>query len=558
MSLKFMILIIISIIFLFQNCSKVDLESLPSIQSASLAKPEGSICAPEGVSFTAPMRFVFIIDMSMSNIGTLKTTTIDNVTTYSLDTSDGPSDIKGERFSQVRSFIEKCGNSSDSKYAIIGFSESAMLENNQSCFNEFEDKSNAIKSIDSLKGKQLHDLGITRREKQNPYYLQGQTFYSAGLSCAKNKIFSELSQLTQDKPIYKIFFITDGMTTDSAANQNYKQTLNEIKSQATTKAAGISFFPVFYTSAGAKNQGEQVVSAQALMDQMAQEVDPSQKTILLSDIASSEVNLCQYIKPSIPVKYELYQSYAVNVSSLMKKNIHYGDSDADGLSDEDELRSGFNPTNSHSGIFHDSLCARLGLNLAQCNEHNDNLVCDKQKVNFFGLTECDEQLSMKIFGKKMSDLDSDKDSIPDWLELIRSMNPLKVDTFDIPFNDGLFNFQKISKGIDVLSNVKIYPVNTESTIDVRLSENSASCENEVKRYDYQFHRIPFSDNLSYVDSNPNLNLTHKENENIVLFFSYWKAIGGVSLPTKIYLQKIIVQKNQPNYQIDNYRYLGEL
>lgn len=550
-------LLFLVVLFFFQNCSRVNLEPLPLETAMSSAKPESFSCAPEGTSFTAPMRFVFIVDMSMSNVGTLKTVTNDGKTTYSLDTSDGPSDLQGHRFTQVRNFIANCGSLANSKYAVIGFSETTLLENNQSCFSEFENKENAIKSIDALKGRQTHDLSISSREQQNPYYLQGQTYYSAGLNCAKNKITSELAQLLQEKPIYKVFFITDGMTTDLAANKNYKQILNELKSQTATKAGGMSFFPVFYTSPGAKNQGQQLASAQSLMDEIAHEVDPNQKTILLTDITSKKDSLCQYIQPSVPVNYELNQFYAINISAVMKKNVFLVDTDGDGFSDADEMRLGYNPAKSHSGVFHDALCLRLGLSLAECDQQKNDLICEREPFNFFGLSPCDEQISIKLFGKKISSVDSDKDAVPDWLELVRNMNPLRVDTFESPFADGLYNFIKLSKGLDILSNFKLYPVEDRNILDFRLFESPQSCSGSTKRYDYQIGNIPFVDTLAYEDENKNLDLSHAENENVLLVFSYWKSMGGIDLPTKMYVQKIRVNKNKSDYELDDYKYIGE-
>lgn len=541
---------------LFQNCSNVKIEGIQNVTYSSLLTPEEEACAPNGASFTTPMRFVFVVDMSMSNIGSLVTLTNDNVTTYSLNTSDGPSDISGERFNKIKKFIEKCGGQNNSKYAIIGFSETAMLENNQSCTNDFEDKNNAIKSIDALKGRQQHDLAIGSRTGQNPFYLQGQTYYSVGLNCAKNKILNDLVQLKDEKPVYKLFFITDGLSTDSTANQDYKPVLLDILNQSSTKAGGVSLFPVFYTGTGAKNQGSQMTKAMSLLDSMAQVIDENQSTILLNEIGN-DTNLCDYIKPSIFVHYEAQRMFAVNVTSVMKKNKLFSDSDADGISDDDEAVMGWNPQNSRTSLIQDSLCNRYSKDYLECDEVAKTLPCSEGGVGLIGLNSCDEQFSKYVFGKAISSLDTDSDYLPDWVELIRNTNPVRSDALETPLNDEYPNFKKIALGIDIYNNQLIDLVPENQIMDFSFQESTDLCQEGMKKYKLNFKNIPLVKVKELNDSNKNFDLSHAIDENVIVIFSYWKASGGINLPTKVYAQILKLKINSNAYTTNEMTYVGE-
>lgn len=561
MKLKLIFVIIISSIsfVVFQNCSKVDIEKIDEpIVVINSTKPSHTLCAPTGSSYSTPVRFIFIIDMSMSNVGTLVADSENYKTNYYIDKTDGPSDIKGDRFLQVRKFLSDCGGSTNAKYSIMGFSKDTIMVNDNSCVSAFESQDKALKSIDALKGLQDHDLAIPSGINQNPYFLQGETYYNTGLQCLKSKITEEINLLTNEKPIYHVFFITDGLTTDKSENQNYKQILSELQILTSTSASGFNFYPVYYTSPGAKNQGTQQTQSLTLLDEMAKAVNPSQKSLLLSNISQVNNQFCQLIKPEIKVNYELKKLYAVNINSITKEQHLLPDSDADGISDTEENSLGWNSLDQRSTSINDSLCFKLGKSKETCLLQKSKIKCDPSLFSL-GFDDCDLKLSSKIYGSQLNGFDTDKDLIPDFIELIKGTNPSRADSSDSAFGDSIDNISKIEQGLDVNSNANEYSLLEKQKMNIEFIEDHASCGDTIKGYQYTVHSMPLQKISAFTDKSTGVyNFSHEENENIVLLISYWQPMGGLSLPEKIYTQQIRVGIDKADFKISDLNFLGEL
>jgi hypothetical protein len=549
---------IISIIMVFQNCSDVKLEKLQKVTQQSLSKPNSTICAPIGSSFTSPMRFVFIIDMSMSNVGSLNVSTFDYVSTYNINEKDGPSDLNGERFNQVSKFISECGGSTNSSYSVMGFSRDNFFSKSNSCLSPFESQQEALASVQALKEMQFHDLNISSRERTNPYYLQGETYYSSGLNCLKIKINEDLNLLVDDKPVYNVFFITDGMATDPTENQNYGQILSDLSVSTSEKAGGINFYPVYYTSGGAKNQGEQKTEAIQLLDQLAAVIDKDQKTTFLGDISTQENELCKKLSKKSQVQFKLKTLYGVNLNLMLKNNEVKVDSDSDGLPDDLEIQLGWKIDNSHSTGVLDILCYKSLNDKELCKEEVSTLQCDSE-VGRLGLTDCDLKFAANVYGKPLDGVDTDKDGIIDLIEILRGMNPNRIDTYENPSGDGVINIKKIFEGLDIFSSLISYPIGNNKKLGLQFEESLDKCSDNRSSYSFELTDIPMVNTVSFPKSSltENLNFTHLKNENIVLLISHWQTEGGLNLPEKIFYQKVKVNLKNSIFNIFDSELVGE-
>lgn len=561
--MKWLIVLLIIVSALsYQNCSDVRIKPVEVVSLAAV-KPSSSLCAPQGFSFGAPMRIIFILDMSMSNIGILHADRVDNRTTYWVDEKDGPTDLAGHRFDQVKKFIENCGGGSNITYSIMGFADGTLFANNNSCLSRFETEKEALVTINAMKSLQQHDLGISSQENTNPYYLGGQTFYHDALGCLKQKVI-ENSMLDTEKPIYNVFFITDGQTTDPLDKQNYGATLKDIQLSLVDSATAFNFYPIFYTSPGAKNESQKA-TAMAMLDNMAKEVNADVKTSILSDLGTSESQFCQFVKPQAYVSYSLKNLYAVNLTALAERDSISSDTDMDGLSDAKESEMGFDPLSQRSGRYLDALCFRAKKSQTECDSISANLTCNKDLSAGLGLSGCDLMFGASLFGAPLTGIDSDSDFIPDYLEIVRSLHPGRSDAQDNPMVDGVSNFEKIIRGLDINSSQTLFPIEDEKTIKIDYQENTSGCGSDLQArrlYDYFIDRLPLVETKNYVDDlSSGLSLSHKENENVILVFSYWQADGGVAAPNKIYGQKILINhraESPADWQVAPAVYLGEL
>jgi len=551
----------------FQNCSDVKVSERASIPPPPapvrpLAKPEGSLCAPQGVVFGAPVRIVIILDMSASNVGSVtEESDSSNFSTWTLDTFDGPTDLAGARFEQVKNFITNCGSNTNVKYSVIGFSNYYQFVRGQSCVSPFESQEDAVRTVDAFKAQQAADVQRYRGRGQYPFSVGTETNYIPALNCLEQKIGEDITLLEDERPSYQTFFLTDGQPTDSDPNllSTLSNKLNAINMKAMSDASGFHFQGIYYTSAGAKNGGAQQAQALANLTAMTRVTEgPTSSAISITDLSATQQQLCSQIQPSSRVDYKLKSIYAINISSLMRKNVIEADSDMDGVSDKEEAALGWAPDNYRSTGAIDGLCYWSSKNKTQCAAAVAALTCNKNLFNF-GLSECDKALANKLYGRPLINSDVDRDAVPNFIEIIRGTSLARSDMLDNPTADGINNYLKISKGMDVMASTVSWPIGTEYLMDFKFEVEPNVCGPGLDQINYQLDHIPFAENtLKYVDpsNDVSVNFSHEANENIVLVFSVWQSSGGITLPNRLYVQKWIVPK-AADAKMNEVKFLGE-
>lgn len=543
-------LLFASTLLCFQNCGEVSISAkINAAENPSIlqnpSKPSANICSPEGATFGSPIRVAIVLDMSFSNVGTMisdgnSPTNWSKDTTYATDTT-------GQRISQIRDFIDQCGSSRHVSYSVIGFGTGALFSPTNSCLSPFESQANALVSMDFFKGMQDHDIKTSVGVGPSPFLLQGGTSYDSALRCLDQKINEDMSKnIAIEKPSYYTMMLTDGRPEENSSSNittaQYLQSLTNIKLAVNQNATSLHFFPIYYGAS------EQAATAKATLDQLAHVVDPMQKTLELSgnNLAQIKNHLCQQIKPQSIVQYELKTIYAVNMNALMRKNILFADTDADGLTDDEEISrggmgAGFDPQDSHSSGILDSLCAIRGLDKASCAKLI-NSSCTGQPAAL-GFRGCDLAAASTVFGLKLTGVDSEGDLIPDFLEILRSTSPARADALETPLSDGKTNFEKITAGLDIESSLSSNPVRESDLVKVTYSEELAgSCGSGKTNYLYELEQIPLLAVPAYTDKSPSgpVDFSHGRDENVVLVFSIWQASGGLTMPDRLYVQKILI------------------
>ncbi|MFZ3231874.1 MAG: hypothetical protein WA160_16830 [Pseudobdellovibrio sp.] len=263
--------------------------------------------------------------------------------------------------------------------------------------------------------------------------------------------------------------------------------------------------------------------------------------------------------------YTMTSFYVTNVNSVNRLGGLEPDTDADGISDSEELKYDFNPANrrSRSNLL-DSICLQAaGSN--QCQ----NLIpsCNSSEYKM-GLSDCD----LKVLGLNSvvasSDpgIDTDGDNIPDFIEVLRGTNPKIADSLSDPDNDGILNTEEISMGSD--------PVHYESEVpaDIRIYANM-NRNNKVdplkpcsgERWSLKVDRIPFMKVPAFTDSaikiSPDaINFSHKINENVVIVWIKLVPKAGFSGLPKMYFKtlKINAIENIFSLTMDDFKLMGEV
>ncbi|MCB0422981.1 MAG: VWA domain-containing protein [Bdellovibrionales bacterium] len=402
-----MILFVFSFLFfIFQNCSDVSIAPIEQPQVVAKSTTSGSFCSTPPQLDGDILNVIFVLDMSGSNI-------------------EYPTDLPGKRFDVIENFVDMdCANkNAGNKFAIIGFSDKTFLE----CSAAALKSPNLVKpDIANLKQIQESDVAI-RDGGGNPLNMT-QTHYLKGVDCASNIISSHISDLPEEEKqrnAYLVFFLTDGVPTDYGTPSQVR--IDQVKSTLSAKfddlhefgraTAGFRLQPILYGKDKlADIRPDQLGWAEDIINFLAEKGDSIPRTV--NDV--NDIPFCETLKSGRKTQFVVREFAVTNLTAVMKQGRLLADSDMDGLSDDEEIERGFDPTrprSSRSGnLLLDGLCPK-GLPAHQCPLRE---TC--QNANFFGLTDCDLGTYSLTDG-----IDTDRDDIPDIIELLKGSSPNNVD-----------------------------------------------------------------------------------------------------------------------------------
>lgn len=460
----------------FQNCSKVPLISAKTIQEyeAPSLSLKASVCPEFRKSPGTSAKYIFVIDMSASNVGDWEKVVHGNAT-YAYWNKTLATDINGDRFKAITNFIDTCGNTEASEFAVIGFSKTAGIITGTgstaalNCSNvTFSTASNAKNQLASLKTAQETDAAwYYKWSKETGNYLTdpnsppilGPTSYINALSCAKKVVIDDITNFGETSTQnYNLIFLSDGVPQDfkntgcnvtgmSAADSlqcHMDGSLKEIRlmrQSALARARDLRAYGVFY----GPNSSVPVV-----MDAIAKEGGTASGTHL-STFAGNENAICGLVLTQTATDYQPDSLSLINLTTVRRNGIVQADSDMDGLTDNEEIKLGSDPQNPRSmtaGIL-DGICMRLGGKEA-CDAKKASITCDANLFVGFGMTDCDVKVLGldKLPGQITNGTDADGDGILDFVEIIKGTNPAVSDMTLDPDGDGITNKDEILRGTD--------------------------------------------------------------------------------------------------------------
>ncbi len=549
------------LLFTFQNCGdiKVQQRELASTPPVVLAKalPQGAFCSGTGNKFGTPVYFNFIIDMSLSNLGgsinvggdeTGKSYWVLGRSRPATEPSPNVNDVTDldyKRFEAVKNFISTCGNSSDFKYTIMGFSDDAILgSGTKTCSSLYEGSAEALKSVAALKQIQATTLAQDGTYAYASPFQMGDTAYGKGLGCLEKNIQASSGLTVRDGrqlPIYQTFFLTDGKPTDYQENAteqalNYTKVIQNIMDFAKASSSGVKISTIYY---GPESEREK---AKDLLDVIAgttgKNVDGTENvTLKVDDFSTLATKMCNLYKPQATYAYRAYQVSAVNINRLQVDDHFEADSDADGISDKEELQLGFDPANPRTKGVLDILCKRAGFSSKNCTAP---ATC-KKDYNGFALTDCDVQFASGYFGKTLTGYDTDLDQVVDFIEIIRGSNPAQADMQDDNDGDGVSNVRELINGTGLNTKDPVEESKHTRFVWSKSAEKNACANTSEENYLFNFTQVPITPGNSYTDKNADkIDFSHKADENVYLFLYLTEPQGTSSLPKRMNGVKITV------------------
>lgn len=249
--------------------------------------------------------------------------------------------------------------------------------------------------------------------------------------------------------------------------------------------------------------------------------------------------------------YTLDTFYVRNVSIMPWLGQFLPDSDSDGLPDSVEREVGFDPTNprSRSGAL-DSLCFNLsGTNScpavpSTCNPTSGPL----------GMSECDI-IALRldqIQGHPNQGLDSDRDGIIDYFELISGTNAKVSDNTADPDHDKILNQSEFNRQSNPL--FADVSASAEILMDTRAEQltgqQATSCTGEV--WHLAINHVPFLLHTEANSSNINEGVfrSHGTAQNTLVAVVKLKPKTGNTGNAFIYYQSFLVDVNVRNINLN--------
>lgn len=527
------------------------------IQSSFSAS--GLVCPINGPSFGAPTRIVFVEDMSLSNLGGAVADCNPATSqcwwylgTSGLEGSQTVTDLNALRLKVADDIIDLTAPYQNFSYSTLGFGSSVMLGSpTDSCRSNFT--TDPALAHDSVRGlRQIHNADLAVPQPYigtyySPPFQMGNTSYDSAINCLKDKIMTDIAQLSEnnERPSYQVFFLTDGKATDSVAQctdlegtalancyaQYYAPKLQTLAQQVTLNNATFKFNPVYYGAANEQGDAEIILNA------MARAVDPTVSTLVSNNFSAITQNLNTRFQSSGTVSYRIKNFSAVNLTTTFDGSKPSSDSDMDGLSDNFESgRAGFSATNPRSTGAIDRLCYdRTGG--SSCS--TQGLTCTGVQ-KYFMLTDCDIEYLYNNSTKPLgAGLDSDKDNIVDYLEIIRGINPKLSNAQSDDDGDSISNIAEVNQGTNPLMNNGVQaplPTQIINAQVIESNQNNTQCTTQGTHWSWNIPNVPLVNVQAYTDQSTGglFNFSHAQDENIILVSYVAEPINSSTQPKLVY------------------------
>ncbi len=477
------------LVMFFQNCGQENID-LRSIAPPAVIQAEINLTAKACVNSltlaSEKTKFIFVIDLSLSNIGDFYTgkylfngTYLDG---YSFFDAKLGTDVLGARFDSISQFINTCGNSSRPDYAIIGFSKAAGEvvkigpNNTLVCTNQFVNSGSILAQLNLMKQIQTTETPFYTKVKEpsSPWltanvtetltFLYKETNYVAATDCISSTIAADLALATSDTSNYQVFFLSDGeakapstgceakTVIDKVACYTQKMDikLNYLMKLSAAKSKPIRIHSLYYTRSGAQNLA--IEAYMNYLSSIGQTVSPINLGVFQSTTDTLDNPFCKLLAVDKSIVYRTNKIFAVNLNTLKSGALLKKDFDADGIPDDEEILFGSelnNPRSLAAGVL-DGICKIIG-SKQLCIQARSQITCDKTKINAFNISDCDIKVlrldEMAVI-PSLAGIDTDNDGVPDYVEILKGTSPINNDSYLDFDGDGLTSMQEISMGLD--------------------------------------------------------------------------------------------------------------
>lgn len=482
----------------------------------SQAMSDGGFCSmPQGSSNNA-IKMLFMVDMSGSNIA--------------IGNKPG-TDLSMQRLEVIENFMSQpCANQNpNNKFGVIGFSYSTF---GAICKREIFGTAAEVRT-------QLISLrNIQTAAAQDPVNEQTmtETYYAEGFRCAQSIVADDVNKTAdalRKNTGYMIYFLTDGVPTDRLTGsgdsdiQGVQRMITPLLDDMIAngdRAAGLRISPILYGES--LLPPNDVPRAHAILDFIADRGG----SFTTSVDKAKDIDFCLLLKSGTKTKFTVKKFGVANLTALMRQGRLLADSDMDGIPDIDEVARGFDPTRARSGVngnqLLDGVCPK-GLTASQCH-----VFTGCSAPNSMGLSSCD------ISALGLTDgLDSDKDGMPDLLEIVKGTQANYDDRFNNIDGDSRVLMDEIAVGSDPFYPDDNLPPELLISFSQRLAAQPImGCDANQESWTFHIDNVPLVPTLATVVDDPISSqvefLKHGVNENVLfIYYIVGKANDNAASPT---------------------------
>jgi hypothetical protein len=258
-------------------------------------------------------------------------------------------------------------------------------------------------------------------------------------------------------------------------------------------------------------------------------VGQTRDPINLGNIASTsdedENPFCKLLSVDKSIVYKTNSIVAINKNRIQIGSLLKVDSDADGITDDDEESIYYSdPQNSRSMVLGvlDGICKIVG-GRDKCISEKAKISCDPQLINQFNISDCDIKilkLDEYAVNTNLAGIDSDNDNVPDYVEVLKGLNPMSADSNLDTDSDGKTNLEEISIGHDpFVPDQGMAPL---MSFSLNFSDTIQSCDNGG--WNYQLNALKTTegknDILMYFKTISQNSINESEFKNFTLNFNF--------------------------------------
>lgn len=492
----------------FQNCSgNIHLSEVQlPLQVPELPRTafHSEICPVEEQTTTFKSKVIFIVDMSLSNVGGRNParqcmfSSIPPDFGWSHSLGGGTAyDRDGQRFSALNQLIPLISSESTRNVSVMGFHDSAIFGNsNESCNSDFLNSTQALNSVTGLQAMQNWDLNynpVCTRSPNPPFKLKG-TRYRSALECLKSKMEYDLYAGTStEKSFYNVVFLTDGQPEDADGN-NFPQMLRDLYTGVQRDILGLKLIPVYYGPTG----GQEQTNAVGVLDPMAGVLDSQIRTLVLDNLNGLKDMLLDDLSTTSKVQFGLKNFHAFNLTAINQQGSVLKDSNMNGIPDE-----------------------------AQGD---------------------DRQTIRDIFDSFSSDLNEDGDALPSFVEKIRGLRE-DIDDYGLDMDlDGLSNGLELAEGRDPRAHESEFLTPDIYLTKHRVGQQTTNgCPDRSPKYVFDVDQVATIEGTKgFQDPRPQngIDFSYQPGENLIMLYFVAEPMNSTDFNRRMFMALVRVKANE--------------